>query len=198
MQLHRKLVSLCVLTALLTFTFSMSLRVQKAETSGTIHIRANGSVEGTDKIVSSDNVTYTFIDDINDSIVVERDNIVVDGASYTAQGTGSGIGIDLSNRSNVTIKDMEIMKLDSGIGASGCCNTTISGNNITDNCWNGIELTWYSSYNSIIGNNITANNSSGVVLTTYSSYNNISKNNIADNKGYGHLPFRVLFQQNLS
>jgi parallel beta-helix repeat protein len=180
----KKIVPLAFVLVLLSTAVVIG-SVRPAVAQGRIYIRANGLVEGTDKIVSVDNVTYTFTGNINDSIVVERDNIVVDGEGYTIQGTGSGIGIDLSDRSNVTIKNMEIKKFGSGIGASNSSNNSISGNNITNNGWNGVEFTWHSSHNSIIGNNIKVNNHSGVVLTTYSSYNNISRNNITNNDGYG-------------
>ncbi len=33
---------------------------------------------------------------------------MVDGAGYTVQGTGSGSGISLSRRNNITIMNMEI------------------------------------------------------------------------------------------
>lgn len=46
----------------------------------TIYIKSDGSVEGTDKIQRDGNI-YTSTDNIvNQSIIVERDNIVVDGA----------------------------------------------------------------------------------------------------------------------
>jgi len=43
-----------------------------------IYIRADGTVEGTDKIQREGNV-YIFTDNINGEIVVEMDGIVVDG-----------------------------------------------------------------------------------------------------------------------
>ena len=66
----------------------------KAES--TIYIRADGSVEGTDKI-QRDGDGYTFLGDISidgsgiDCIVVERDNIIVDGAGYTLEGAGGKV-----------------------------------------------------------------------------------------------------------
>jgi len=57
--------------------FIPQIRVVKAE--GTIYIRADGTVEGTDKIQGDGNV-YTFTDDLFDSIVVEKDDVVIDGA----------------------------------------------------------------------------------------------------------------------
>jgi hypothetical protein len=57
----------------------------KAE--GTIYIRADGTVEGTDKIQQDGNL-YTFTGDIFSAIVVDKDDIVIDGMGYTLQGDG--------------------------------------------------------------------------------------------------------------
>jgi len=58
--------------SMLTFTFN----IQLVRASGTIYIRPNGKVEGTDKIQRNGNI-YTFTDNIYYSIVVERNNIVL-------------------------------------------------------------------------------------------------------------------------
>ena len=60
------------------------------EASGTIYIRADGNVEGTDKIQRDGNV-YTFTDNIYEPLVVEKDNIVVDGAGYSIEGPHTGL-----------------------------------------------------------------------------------------------------------
>jgi hypothetical protein len=52
----------------------------------TIYIRADGSIEGTNKI-QRDGDVYIFISDISGSIVVERDNIVLEGSGFILQGT---------------------------------------------------------------------------------------------------------------
>jgi len=143
-----------VLVLLSTAVFVGFIRSAVAEE--TIYIRADGSVEGTTDISTVDNVTYTFTDNIfNQSIVVERDNIVVDGAGYTLQGTGSseGIGTNLTERSNVTIKNMTIKAFHSGIHLSESYENTISENNIT-NIHFGIWLRYSSNFNNISGNNI--------------------------------------------
>jgi len=151
--------------------------INRVKASGTIYIRADGSVEGTDKIQRDGNV-YTFVGDINGSIVVERDNIVVDGAGYTLQGAGSGTGMSLTSRSKVTIRNMEIKAFSDGIYLNSSSNNIISGNNITNNRL-GIWF-WIASNNTISGNNITANES-GIELEGPSNYNNISGNNIMNN-----------------
>ena len=97
---RRAALILLLLLVLLLVSFPQ-IGIVKAES--TIYIRADGSVEGTDKIQQEGNV-YTFTSNIYDSIVVERDNIVVDGAGYTLEGAP----IWLENRRNVTIKNMQI------------------------------------------------------------------------------------------
>ena len=101
----RKLVLFLVMVVLLTSLLGEAFGIEKVQASGTIHIRADGSIDPpTANITSADNVTYTFIGNINESIVVERNNIVVEGAGYTLQGSGSGIGFNCSSINNVTIK----------------------------------------------------------------------------------------------
>jgi parallel beta-helix repeat protein len=182
--------------------FLPEINIVKA--SGTIYIRADGSVDPEPAPISTvDNVTYTFTDNIYDEIVVERDNIVVDGTGYTLRGIGiiNSVGIGLTERNNVTIRNMEITEFYYGIGLWGSSINTISENNITANNENGIYLDnssintisennvannyrgiWLSrsSNNNIVGNNITANNWDGITLYD-SSYNDIFGNNITAN-----------------
>ena len=154
----------------------------KPQSSGTVYIRADGSVEGTDKIQRDGNV-YTFTENIYDEIVVERDNIVVDGAGYTVQGTGADDsppwyrGIDLSHRSNVMIKNTRISRFHYGIHLDESLNNNIIGNYITNN--SNIAL-YSSSNNNVTGNYITNNNGNGIYFVD-SSKNTISGNNITNN-----------------
>jgi len=149
----------------------------------TIYIRADGSVDPpTAPISSFDNVTYTLTGNIAtdaDGIVVERDNIVVDGAGYTLQGTESGNGIDLHGRTNVTVKNTQIKGFFIGIYLYASSNNSIAGNIITNNAW-GIWLNYYCSNNSIAGNNIAGSAGYGISLLE-SSYNSIAGNNITNN-----------------
>jgi parallel beta-helix repeat protein len=166
-----------LLAGLLTLAFN----IQPAKASGTIYIRADGSIDPPDAPISTvDNITYTFTGDITDSIVIERDNIVVDGAGYALQGThaSGSIGTTVTGRSNVTIKNTNIKNYWYGINLGSSSSNSISGNNITNN-GAGIYLEYSSNYNGISGNNIT-NNDCGIYLY-YSSSNSISGNNITNN-----------------
>jgi len=156
------------------------VNIVKAES--TIYIRADGSVEGTDKIQRDGNV-YAFTGDISiDSgdcgIEVDRDNIVIDGAGFALQGTAAYIsrGIDLSSRSNVTVKNMEIRNFMDGIYLVPSSNNTITGNYITANTDSGIWTAGVS--NNITGNHI-ANNNIGILFE--GSHDLIYHNNFINN-----------------
>jgi len=176
-----KVTSGLMLTLLFIGMLMVAFNVQPVEADGTIYIKADGSVDpNTAPISTVDNVTYTFTGNIYDEIVVERDNIVVDGGGYTLQGAGSETGIGLLDRSNVTIKNMKIESFENGIWLLWSSSNTISGNNIARNSGDGIWLDG-SSNNTISGNNITENDWEGIWLDESSNYNTISGNNIARN-----------------
>ena len=107
--MERKLVLTSISVILLTSLLGVTFRVDRVQASGTIYIRDDGSIDPpTANITTADDVTYTFTDNNYDEIVVERDNILLDGQGYLLQGTGSGTGIFLSGRSNVTLRNIEI------------------------------------------------------------------------------------------
>jgi parallel beta-helix repeat protein len=185
-DLFRRTVSALMFTMLLAGMLTLAFNTRPVKASGTIYIRADGSIDPPIATISSvDNVTYTFTDSINDSIVVERDSIVVDGAGYTVSGVNPVSGVDLSERVNVTVKGATIRDFNAAIGvylknASLC---SVYGNNVTDN-FVGIVFD-HSSNCTISGNNITDSHNLGIGLE-FSSNCTISGNNIRDNE-YGIL-----------
>ncbi|MDH5266505.1 MAG: right-handed parallel beta-helix repeat-containing protein [Candidatus Bathyarchaeota archaeon] len=172
----KKIVLLALVLVLLSATVVVGFR-RPAVAEGVIYIMADGSVMGTDKIQRDGNV-YTFIDNLYGSIVVERDNIVVDGAGYVLQGTESEIGIALSERINVSIRNMEIYGFFYGVYLLSSLNSNLTRNNIANNAI-GICLT-NSSNNNVSGNNITYNRIEGILFDG-SSNNNVSGDNIKNN-----------------
>ncbi len=183
--MNRRFVLAIILPIVLLGLLGVAFRAQRVEASGTIYIRADGSVDPpTAPISSLDNVTYTFTDDMNDSVYVERDNIVVDGAGYTLQGAGIGTGMALTiGRSNVTIKNVEIKGFGLGIKLYEASNNTISGNSILVNSWYGIHIDGSSNENNISENNITNNNNYGICLEA--SSNNFLHGNLLEGNQYG-------------
>ena len=186
--MSRKLVYSIVLVVVLMGVLGVSFNVHKVEALlGTIYVRADGSIDpSTANITSADNVTYTFTDNIYDSIVVERNNITIDGAGYKLEGTEApgSIGISLSLLTqNVTIKNALIKSFDFGIYLWGSLNNTISGNSITHNNY-GIYVS-LSGYNNISGNNIVGHGYEYGIYLSSSSGNSISGNNIGPGNLYG-------------
>ena len=178
------LVLILVLTGMLTLAFNV--QPAKSEWTGTVYIRADGSIDPPDApIITYDKVTYTLTDNITssaDGIVVERDNIIIDGAGCTLQGSGTwgSKGIDLSERSNVSIRNICVKKFLYGFFLYFSSNSNVTGNNITNNNEFGIYA-YSSSNNNIVENNIT-NNSNGIVLAFSSDNNSVAGNNIINNK----------------
>jgi len=174
-----------VLLLFLSITLVSFPQIEMVNAEGTIYIRSDGSVEGTDKIQQDGNV-YTFTDDIFDPIVVQRDNIVVDGAGYLLQGIGGGMGIhgitgvSIDDRSNVTVKNIQMKNFFYSIRLRNSSNNTIYGNKIIENSF-GIDVS-DSSFNIISGNILTSNNDS--INIYYSEYNVVSGNTITNNNDY--------------
>lgn len=165
-----------MLTVLLIGMLTLAFNIQSVEASGTIYIRADGSVDPPDAPIKRDGDLYIFTDNIYDKIVVERSNIVVDGSGFMLQGSGGGNGFFLSGVSNVTIKRINIKGFNYGVRLNKASYSTVSMNNITNNLEYGIRLD-YSLNNTISLNNIATNIWYGIHLSR-SSNNTISLNNI--------------------
>jgi len=175
-----------MLTALLIVMLSLALNVQQVKASGTIYIRPDGRIDPlTAPITSADNVTYTFIDNINDEIVVERSNITIDGNGHTLQGTGIGYGFSLQSINNVTMKDTNIRDFKYGVYLHSTSKNVLFGNNIKMRA-GGLQHGFYlynSSNNRILENQITGGDirSSGdfcVYLGAFSNNNTVSGNRL--------------------
>ena len=186
--MRRKLVLLVTLAILVVGMLSFTFRVQRVEASGTITIMADGSIDPPTAPIQRNGSIYTLTANITTSadpgIAVERDDMTLDGAGSTLQGTGIGTGIRLQGRRNVTITNTKIKKFYRGICLTESSSNSISENNITNNDYASIQLYMSSNYNSIYGNNIT-NNGDGILLSSFSKYNSICGNNIIANDFHG-------------
>jgi len=179
-----KTVSGLMITLLLTNMLTLAFRIQKVEASSTIYIRADGSIDPpTAPIHTVDNITYTVTDNISETIVIQRNNIVVNGAGYTVQGTGSGNnGIYLSSVSYVTVKNTRVVNFSTGIrlGYSQYCTLV---DNYISSTYVGIALV-SSNINTFYGNTVSNNVSDlnyGIYLYL-SGTNTFSRNTISLNR----------------
>lgn len=179
---RRSALGLTLFLMLLAIT-SFSIFDGQVKASGTIYIRADGSIDPpTAPILNVGSVSYNLTEDISDSIVIEKDNIVVDGGYHVIQGPGSGFGVDLSYRVNVTIKNMEIKGFSYGVHLFLSSSISIRGNNIGSNVEAGVYDTG-SPGNHITENNITYNGMGIRILQA--RYNNVSLNNVEANNNAG-------------
>jgi len=120
------------------FVFVPEIGVVKAAT-GSVTIRADGSISPSDAPIQRNGDVYTFTADINTTgsasagLVIERDNMTIDGAGYALRGSSfSGIYLtyvspSLVGRRNVTVKDIRIEGFSYGIQFFQSSNNTISG-----------------------------------------------------------------------
>jgi len=79
------LISIVWVVLLLVAVFGVILNVPVVRAGGTIYIRPDGSICPPEAPIERDGNIYTLTDNITSSgsgIVVERDNIIIDGAGY--------------------------------------------------------------------------------------------------------------------
>ncbi len=147
-----------------------------------ITIQKDGTISpASSSIVQSGN-TYTLTDNITDyTIVVDRDNIILEGANHMLQGESNLAGVFVQEHNNVTVQNLNIRGFKYGIlftwlsygysstqKANTVSNNTLSGNNY------GIYFGDFSQGNTISANTVT-NNTYGIYLGA--SSNNALRNN---------------------
>jgi parallel beta-helix repeat protein len=174
-----------VLITVLVGAFAVASVLQPVKAAGPYYIKADGSISPSTPLISTaDDITYTLtgnivIDTHNDGIVVERDNIVIDGAGYTIQGPGrtylDAEGILAQETNNITVRNVTITAFRTGIWFWSCPNCNIFWNNIT-NSYQGIHFNNYSNYTNVYENNVV-NNDAGILLS-YVWNSSIYGNNI--------------------
>lgn len=153
-----------------------------------IRINSDGTVEGTNALRRVANV-YSFTQDISDTIVVLRDDIIIDGAGYTLQGNGNSVGVFMQDRSGITIKNLKIVnfywgvKSVNGFYSSGEPGSIfISENTITQNHY-GVMLASRTECR-VYSNNITDNIVGASLFSSNVFRNNAFKNNKYALEGY--------------
>lgn len=208
--LFRKTVPAIILSLLIVSTLTLAFKIPIVRADGgTITINSDGSITpSTAPIYTPDNITYTLTGSIsaqNEGILVERDDITVDGAGYSVDVVPyiygplpyAPNGVYLDGVSNVTIMDMtidsyfgvllnsssnniicenNITKGEAGIWIESSSNNTVSGNNITNSTYYSIVLD-SSNYTGISGNTFTNDG-----LYVVDSYQNFVQNNTVNGK----------------
>ena len=149
-----------------------------AQTASVITINADGSVSGTN-LIQHDGNHYTLTASLNNiSIIVECNNIVLDGGGFTLEGPGdwptpAAINLTCSNVvvENFTIKNWEVGILGSWNG------NVIAYNKVTNN---ERDIAIYADDYNLTGNNLA---SADYAVRIIGNHNNIFQNCI-DNYGF--------------
>lgn len=126
--------------------------------------------------------TCVLNQDINETIQIDSDNIILDGGGHTINGSNSGSGIYAYYRRNVIIRNVTVSGFYYGIRLDSSNYNKIDSAT-TKNNRNGIYLS-SSNYNTVSNNEITTSISYG--LGIISSKNNTTSNNtIGPGNAYG-------------
>jgi parallel beta-helix repeat protein len=154
-----------------------------------IYIKADGTVDPPSAPIQRSADNYKLMGNISadsDGIIIERNNMTLDGAGFAVHGTKapSSKGIYLSNNHNVTIRGIDIETFESGILLdANSSENTVTGNIVANNKY-GINCWTYSDDNIISGNNISTNDLVGIWIVG-SSQNTLTENIIRANGQYG-------------
>ena len=142
---------------------AFSIQPITATWTGVVYIRADGSIDPpTAPISNAENFYYTLMDNIYGFVIVERNNIVLDGAGHIIQGENTGTGIYMKNVIGVTVKNVVVKNFEWGIEVRESSNNYIIGNTIQDIQHYGIFIV-FSSNNYVADNSISRCNT-GICL----------------------------------
>lgn len=183
--MQMKKVSLTILFLLMSNLLFLTYSVKNVDASGTIYIRQDGSIDPPTAPIMRNGDLYTVSDTIisdMDGIVIQKDNVILDGASQIIQGTDRYSyfsGISIIERINVTIMRMILKGFYVAILLRDSSYSNISQNELSGNSV-GIGLEGSYRYprltrrNTITGNNATAG---WIGIELYRTSENTLKNN---------------------
>jgi parallel beta-helix repeat protein len=101
-------------------------------TIGVVYIRADGSVDPPSVPLLKQGYSYILTQNLSCcGVVIEKDNVILDGSGHWLQGNSSGSGITVSDRINVTIRDIQLTMFSLGLNLSGSVDCVVTDNNIS-------------------------------------------------------------------
>ncbi|MCW4046933.1 MAG: right-handed parallel beta-helix repeat-containing protein [Candidatus Bathyarchaeota archaeon] len=182
-------ISVLIVTALGVSQFGSSLGnfFPEIPPINTVYIRADGSIEPSTALIAIENNVYTLTGDLtNTTIKIERDGIILDGAGYAIIGNDIQFhaGVDISNRTGITVKNVVINQFGTGILMENASKNTLKENKITSTY---IAFNMDNADSNIIVSNTAVTLDYGIFGT--GSYNQITDNNFSceSNDGCAHM-----------
>ena len=120
----------------------------------------------------------TFSDDLvcaGGGLVIGADNVTINLNGHTLAGSGTGIGIDVSGVTGVTIKDGTIRNFMTGIRSFNAAELTIKNNQLRQNT-DGIDFQAGSHGSTIKENQFSGNRTRAIMLRA-----DVTQNTVKDN-----------------
>lgn len=156
-------------------------------------IEKNGNINSTSAPIKRNGDAYTLTGDItNQTIIVQRSDIVLNGDQYTLKGFVHGCdwaleNFDLQDVQNVTIENFNVSLSWQGIWIQNCSNIVIKNNSIS-NVNTAIDVN--SANDTTVTDNTINNANNGITYTSFYGFgpsvnNDISKNNVTGPGGTG-------------
>lgn len=121
--------------------------------------------------------TCTLTTDVNETIQIDNDNIILDSNGHEISGYNTGSGIYV-NKKNVTLKNLKIKNFSNGIFLYGATYNNLINNIVS---YNSIGINIYSASNNFLKNNTAVYNANFGFYIMGSSANNILRNNSMSN-----------------
>lgn len=183
-----------VLTLVLFFS---TILVSAADCGGDVACNCGDYLIASRILNSSDNLT-----DCSSSagIYFYTGDITLDCNGFLITGDSSGIGINLDEANNLTIKNCRIYNFDRGIVSLLVSNLTIENTTITNSASNGIEMNGNLDNNSLVNVSISSSGSRGFLFSSRLATVSVSNSNFFNNTDTGlYLQnFGVVFIENVS
>lgn len=191
----RKNVSCVTLALLLASMLALAFNIKPAKTdwTGTVYIRTDGTIDPEGAPIQRNGDVYTLTDNItsyNDAIIIERDNVLLDGAGFVVQSSPSAQGyyykgITIQHRRNVTICDMKIIGFGNAIYSANSSHCSYFSNKIKIANY-GIHI--INSHNNFISKNTIE--TGYCIYLEDSHFNVIDDNTLANSTAYGIVMLR--------
>ena len=184
---------------------AVPVNLASAQSSEFVTINADGSIDPATAPIQRNGDVYTLVADIDESVILARNNTIFDGAGHTVRGVGGPpvvwveTGWQTDSNVNLTIVNVVVdegwiafVLLYNSIIANNTLNNStginwhgegniVSGNNITNCNYAGGAIAVGGPNNTIIGNYISGANVTAINLGT-SSNNIIVGNHLEDNE----------------
>ena len=172
--------STLLLSSILILSTTLIIRPAKADSA--ITINSDGSFDPPTAPLQRDGSVYALTASINGSIVIARNNTVLNGRGFIIKGIGTSQGIAIYDVENVTIKDTRITKFSMGIHLRQSPRNTIVNNTITNSTY---AILADLAPQTTIANNTIQNNKSDGIFVTAAPNSRIINNAVVSNGKWG-------------